>query len=166
MILHLARTWVQNDRDWSKAYHASNDAGRERVPADLFPANVEVNRVGVASWRAVIKEPTLLRRIADLAVPALIVTGSEEIRPDWPLRQLAHLLPNARFESIEGAEHHLELTRPDELRRLLRGFLDALPVDGRHQAKISVTVRAKPGSTSPPSSTPPSPSSATNSPRT
>ena len=43
--------------------------------------------------------------------------------PDWPARQLAGLLPHARFALIEGAEHHIDLTRPEGLRDRLRSFL-------------------------------------------
>jgi pimeloyl-ACP methyl ester carboxylesterase len=53
----------------------------------------------------------------------LAVNGSGDIRPSWPVQQLVNLLPNARFELIEGAEHHLELTHPAELRSRLRAFL-------------------------------------------
>lgn len=93
------------------------------MPEFAYPYNPEVNRVGNASWREYIKHPALLRRIADLRIPALVLHGSDDIRPGWPARQLAHLLPDARFELIEGAEHHMEITHPDGLRRLLRAFL-------------------------------------------
>jgi len=84
----------------------------------------------MASWRRVIKEPNLLRRIADLPIPTLVVNGTEDIRPDWPARQIATLLPNGTFVSIEGGQHHLELTHPDALRHHLREFLEALVSDG------------------------------------
>ena len=122
-LLYLSGTGVQDDRQWHAAYEAGRDGRGERTPEDAYPFNPEVNRIGNASWRAFIKHPLLLRRIAELKIPALVVHGSEDIRPGWPAQQIANLLPNARFELIEGAEHHLELTRPAELRRLLRSFL-------------------------------------------
>lgn len=93
------------------------------MPVFAYPFNPEVNRVGNASWRAFIKQPWLLRRLAEFDLPALIVHGSEDIRPDWPERQLADVLPHARFALIEGAEQHIELTSPEELRERLRSFL-------------------------------------------
>ena len=84
----------------------------------------------MASWRRFIKGPNLLRRIADLPIPTLVVHGTEDIRPDWPARQIATLLPNGTFVSIEGGQHHLELTHPDALRHHLREFLEALVSNG------------------------------------
>jgi proline iminopeptidase len=126
-LLYLSGTGVQDDRQWHAAYEAGRADRGERLPAFAYPFNREVNRVGNASWRAYIKHPTLLRRIADLSVPALVVHGGDDIRPAWPAHQIANLLPNARFELVEGAEHHLELTRPEELRHRLRSFLRDAP---------------------------------------
>ena len=123
----MSATGVQDDHQWHDAYEAGQAADGQRLPAFAYPFNREANRVGNASWRAFSKQPTLLRRIADLEVPTLVVYGSEDIRPSWPMEQLAALLPNARFALIEGAQHHIELTRPKELRALLRAFLQGLP---------------------------------------
>lgn len=125
-VLYLSGTGVQDDRQWHAAYEAGRDAGRERLPDFAYPFNPEVNRVGNASWRAFIKHPLLLRRLAALRVPVLAVHGGEDIRPSWPVEQLATLLPEARFERIGGAEHHLELTHPEDLRSRLRAFLGDL----------------------------------------
>lgn len=122
-LLYLSGAGVQDDRQWHAAYEEGKAARGERLPAFAYPYNPEVNRVGNASWRTFIKHPLILRRIATLEVPALVVHGGHDIRPAWPAEQLANLLPRARFALIEGAEHHLELTRPDELRAVLRAFL-------------------------------------------
>lgn len=122
-LVYLSGTGVQDDRQWHAAYEAGRAVGQERLPAFAYPFNPEVNRVGNASWREFIKHPILLRRIAELRIPCLAVYGSEDIRPSWPGQQVVNLLPHARFELIDGAQHHLEITHPDELRVLLRGFL-------------------------------------------
>jgi len=36
---------------------------------------------------------------------------------------VARLMPNARFELIEGAEHVIWFSRPEELKSLLRTFI-------------------------------------------
>lgn len=126
-VISVSGTGVQDDRQWHDAYEAGRAAGDQRLPAFAYPFNPEANRAGNAAWRAFIKQPTLLRRIADLEVPTLVVYGSEDIRPSWPMEQVAALLPNARFELIAGAQHHIELTQPEELRALLRDFLLGLP---------------------------------------
>ena len=54
------------------------------------------------------------------------VSGSDDISPSWPVEQLAALLPGAQFVMVDGAEHYLHLTHPDELRACLRDFLITL----------------------------------------
>ncbi len=125
-LVYLSGTGVQDDRQWHAAYEEGKAGRGERLPDFEYPHNPEVNRVGNASWRAYIKQPKLLRRIAELSVPTLAVHGDDDIRPSWPVRQVVSLMPNGRFEMIEGGEHHLELTRPDELRSRLRDFLHGL----------------------------------------
>lgn len=125
-LISLAVTGVQDDRQWHAAYEAGRVARPPRLPAFAYPFNPAVNHACVASWRAFIKQPRLLRQVADLCTPALLVYGSADISPSWPVRQLAVLLPDARFVLIDGAGHHLELTHSDELRTCLRGFIDAV----------------------------------------
>ena len=66
----------------------------------------------------------ICRTISRLRVPALFVYGDKDIRPSWPFEQLANLLPNAHFESIEGAEHVFWFSHPNELKSILRDFVD------------------------------------------
>ena len=48
-----------------------------------------------------------------------------------PAKQLAHLMPNARFELIDGAEHVIWFSHPNELRSILRNFVDDTKRNGR-----------------------------------
>jgi proline iminopeptidase len=125
-VLHLSGTGVHDDRQWHAAYERGRDAGGELLPDFAYPVNRDVNRDVMASWRAFIKQPALLRRLANLDVPLLAVYGSEDIRPRWFVEQVVRLLPNARFEMIEGAQHCQWLTHPEELQVLLRAFLLSL----------------------------------------
>jgi hypothetical protein len=52
----------------------------------------------------------------------------------WPVEQVASLMPDARFELIEGAEHVIWLSRPNELKSLLRSFID----DTQRMEKVTV----------------------------
>jgi proline iminopeptidase len=124
-LIYLSGAGVQDDREWHAAYQAGRDAGREHNPRFAHPVNMEVNRAGNTSTREFIKDSMLLRRISKLDVPMVAVHGDADIRPDWPVRQLVNLMPNARFELIEGAQHFLWLTHADQLRSVLRAFLAA-----------------------------------------
>jgi proline iminopeptidase len=62
----------------------------------------------------------------------LAVSGSKDIRPAWPVLQLVNLMPDARFELLEGAGHDLWLTHAEERRALVREFLTRTsPADRR-----------------------------------
>jgi proline iminopeptidase len=122
-IICLSGGRIHNDRDWHAAYSEGRDAGREPDLDYAFPPNPDVNRQLNAEWKAFIKQPSLLRDLARLDVPALFVYGSEDIRPRWPMEQLANLLPNAQFHLLQGADHHLWLTHSAELGALLNDFV-------------------------------------------
>lgn len=102
-LIGIAGGRVVNDRAWHEAYTHGRDNMGEALPEMAYPFNDEVNRQLNASWHAYTQSPSLLRRIAELEVPALYVYGGEDIRPSWPTEQLAQLLPRGRFECIEGA---------------------------------------------------------------
>jgi proline iminopeptidase len=125
-LIILAGTGVQNDREWHDAYAAGRDAGLETPPDFAYPSNMDVNRDVMRSWRIFIKQPSLLRRLAELTTPALIVHGAADIRPGWPSEQLAALLPNARFVLLQGAPHEIWTTHAAALRAELRTFVLSL----------------------------------------
>jgi len=62
-------------------------------------------------FRATMTEPTRLETLREIAAPTLILRGSAS---PWPTRRIAALialiLPNVRFQTIEGAGHMLPLT--------------------------------------------------------
>ncbi len=125
-LIGIAGGRVVDDRTWHDAYVYGRDHVGEALPEMAHPFNAEVNRQLNASWRRYIKKPQLLSRIANLDVPALFVYGSKDIRPSWPTEQLAQLLPQGRFECVEGAAHLIWETHAAELRGQLRTFLDVL----------------------------------------
>jgi proline iminopeptidase len=114
---------MHNDREWHSEYERRKESEGERVPDFKYPPNREVNRQLNQSWKQYIQKPDLLRKISELNIPALFVYGDRDIRPSWPIQQVANLIPNARFEMIEGAEHVIWFSHEDELKDLLRDFL-------------------------------------------
>ena len=68
--------------------------------------------------------PSAETRLGELRIPTLVVTGSEDRAELHAIAAvLARELPDVRAETIEGAGHLPSLERPDELNRLLLGFL-------------------------------------------
>ena len=112
---------VHNDREWHKEYERRKE--EEHVPQFLYPPNRKVNKQINNDWKRYIQNPDLLSAISRLRVPALFVYGDQDIRPSWPVEQIARLMPAARFELIEGAEHVIWFSHENELRVLLRAFV-------------------------------------------
>ncbi len=129
-LIGIAGGRVVNDRSWHEAYVYGRDHIGEAFPDMVYPFNDEVNRQLNASWRAYTRTPSLLRRLAELKVPALFVYGSRDIRPSWPTEQLAELLPQGHFVRIEGAAHLVWATHADALRGHLQAFVRELAAGG------------------------------------
>lgn len=85
-----------------------------------------MNRQGNRSRREYLRTSQLVELIRALDIPALIIQGEKDIRPFWPAQQVANLLPQARFQVVPDAEHGLWLTHPQQVRTLLRGFLQEI----------------------------------------
>jgi len=128
-VLCLAGGRLHNDREWHAAYDRGRTEGRETPPDFDFPPNLEVNRQLNAEWKRYVQRPSLWREVAALDVLALFVYGAEDIRPSWPVEQVASLMPRARFVSLPGADHYLYRTHPDVVRAEARAFLSPLRAD-------------------------------------
>jgi proline iminopeptidase len=115
---------IHNDREWHNEYERRKEQEGEHVPQFLYPPNMEVNKQLNRSWKSYIQNPNLLLAISKLRVPALFVYGGRDIRPSWPIKQVAQLLPYGRLKLIEGAEHVIWFSHQKELRRVLRELVD------------------------------------------
>jgi proline iminopeptidase len=123
-LICIAGGRVHNDREWHSEYERRKQQEGEQVPHFDYPPNLEVNKELNRSWKRYIQDPTLLKSISLLMAPALFVYGDKDIRPSWPVEQVSNLMPNARFEFVKGAEHVIWFSHANELRSLIRGFVD------------------------------------------
>jgi proline iminopeptidase len=121
-LLALAGGLLMKDRSWSEAYRAGRDANVEPQPDYAYPPNLEVNRALNASWLEFTHRDDLWLRAAAISCPALWICAGRDIRPSWPQRQLARLVPHGRFRVIEGAQHVIWLTHAEALRAELAGW--------------------------------------------
>ena len=63
-------------------------------------------------------------RAAAIRVPTLVICGTEDrVTSPTLSRELAHLIPDAQYEPIEGAGHLSNLERPAEFNNLVDAFL-------------------------------------------
>ena len=107
---------IHNDREWHRIYSERRDLGLETLPVFDYPPNLEVNAEVNRSWKEYIQRPSLLRELAHLDLPGLFLYADQDIRPSWPIEQVAQLLPNASFQMITGADHHIWVTHAQAMR--------------------------------------------------
>ncbi len=124
---------IHDDREWHRIYSERRDQGLETLPSFDYPPNLEVNAEVNHSWKQYIQRPSLLKQIAHLDRPALFVYGERDIRPSWPVEQVAQLLPNAAFYMIAGADHHIWVTHPEQLKAAIRAFVQQIVQAERHR---------------------------------
>lgn len=121
-LLYISGNGIQRNREWSDEYKRNKEELGEEQPQMKYPHNNQVNKLCNHSWQTYIQQPMLLKKISELRIPALFVYGSKDIRPSWPAKQIAALLPNAQFVNIDDAPHYIWLTHPEEIRVVLREF--------------------------------------------
>ncbi len=125
-IVFVAGIGIQNNREWIEEFLAKRSKFGEVMPEMLYPFSEEVNNSINQSFRKYIQQPSLYKDIANLKMPALFVGAENDLRADWPVRQLQALVEHSVYVTIPGAAHYIWLTHPNELRAELRRFL-ALP---------------------------------------
>ena len=113
-----------NDREWHRLYKERREI--EPLPSFQYPPNMEVNRQGNASWKKYIQRPLLWKDLSRLNRPGLFLYGEQDIRPSWPVEQVAALLPNAEFHMIEGADHLLWTSHADQVKARVCDFIGRL----------------------------------------
>ncbi|MDK1024318.1 MAG: alpha/beta hydrolase [Gammaproteobacteria bacterium] len=123
-LIGLAGGRIVNDCDWSADYHEKLEKFGEDYGGKEFVADPGVNEQGNKSWQQYIKNPDLLANIRALMVPAIFINAADDIRPNWPTRQLAGLIPRGEYHEIEQARHFIWLTHANELKRLLRNAVE------------------------------------------
>lgn len=85
----------------------------------------------------VIERQSVLDRLREVSVPALVVVGEEDRATPQPFaRRLAAALPHARLETVPGAGHLSALEAPRKVNQLLLDFLEGLPESAPEAADV------------------------------
>jgi proline iminopeptidase len=105
-VVGIAGHGLHKDRTWSKQY----EAGIE--PDPHIPWEPVVWQSLQESFIEWIHEPQLFRQLADSPVPMTFLAAADDIRPSWPLQQLAELVPNGSFEVVDGVAHNFWQSHP------------------------------------------------------
>lgn len=131
-LIGIAGGRIVNDRTWHATYKRNLNRVGEDLGDAIFTAAPNVNAECNRSWREYIKRPWLLREISELQIPATFIYGCDDIRPDWPTRQLAALLPFGEFVEIDGATHTIWLSHAAKLGEKLRKAIDRIVQFAEH----------------------------------
>lgn len=107
-VVGIAGRGSQRDRTWSEAYEAGQDT--EVVDIAWEP---EVHAALSESFTEWIHGADLWRRLADCPVPMRFIAAGADIRPSWPLEQLARLVPDGSFATVPGVVHDFWDSDPD-----------------------------------------------------
>ena len=75
-------------------------------------------------WHPCLYNPQLKQWLGRIAAPTLVLWGDHDgiVTPDYG-RAYAGLIPDARFEVIEGAGHHPEIEQPERFAAAVAAFL-------------------------------------------
>ena len=73
-----------------------------------------------------IHRPDLWRRLADSPVAMTSIAAGEDVRPAWPLEQLAELVPSGRFSTVTEVPHDFWSTHPDVWRTTVAAACEQL----------------------------------------
>jgi pimeloyl-ACP methyl ester carboxylesterase len=91
-----------------------------------FPQTEEQMAVTVEQWDADLALDTL-DRLGGVEAPTLVVVGEQDLlTPPRQAKAVADAIPKATYELVTGpgASHGLHIERPDDLLRIVTGFLD------------------------------------------
>ncbi|MQM25626.1 alpha/beta fold hydrolase [Glycomyces albidus] len=108
-VVAVAAHGLHKDRTWSQVYESLKDT-EPPVPIEW---DREVHRSLGESFVEWIHEPGLYRSVADCPVPIAVIAAEGDIRPSWPLRQLAALAPRGSYAEVPGVPHDFWATHPE-----------------------------------------------------
>lgn len=108
-VVAIAGHGLHNDRSWSEVYRA----GQHTEEAIRIDCSQEVHAALNESFLEWIHEPRLFRSLADSPVRMRFIAAAGDIRPNWPLRQLAELVPAGSFDLVTGVDHNFWTTDPE-----------------------------------------------------
>ncbi|MEI5672781.1 MULTISPECIES: alpha/beta fold hydrolase [unclassified Nocardioides] len=107
-LVSVCGTGLQDDRSW----HAAYEAARDTEPDLGLPYDEAVHRALLDDWRRWIREPDLFERLRRIDEPPRFVVAELDIRPSWPVAQLASLM-SERPLVVTGVGHDFWHTHPE-----------------------------------------------------
>lgn len=124
-VIYLGGMGIQNDNDWNEEF-SENAKNLRQLEIDPPHINYDVLNMGLRSHNNYIKQPMLLRNIADLNIPVQVIYSKKDIRPMWPDVQLSNLLPNCNLVILENCNHFPWIQDAEKLKVVILNWIDSL----------------------------------------
>lgn len=122
-----ARTWDEEVEfrrlKWMTDFVERSPTPRELEEMATTPLSINFSVNRALSRAELYSSQELLERCEQCEVPALLIHGSHDPRPDVGAVELADRLPNSLFARIDGAGHLPWVEQPDVTMRLIKNFL-------------------------------------------
>jgi proline iminopeptidase len=122
-VVGIAGRGPQRDRTWTDAY----ESGRPTQPVVEIDWAPGVHTALSASFSEWIHRPDLWRGLATCDVPMHLIAAGDDIRPSWPIEQVAALVPRGTFATVPGVPHDFWFTHPELWTRTVTDALERLP---------------------------------------
>jgi len=116
-LVGLCGHGLHRDLEWSAAYEQAKVL-EEPIEIDFVP---QVHESLWDSFKVWIHSPRLWRDVAECQVPMSFVSAEHNIRPSWPVEQLAELAAYARHRFLPGVIHDFWKTEPAPWRDVVHG---------------------------------------------
>jgi pimeloyl-ACP methyl ester carboxylesterase len=90
-----------------------------------FPQDEAQMQVTVEQWDADLAHDSI-DRLGAITAPTLVVVGEQDLlTPPWQAKKVADAIPGARYELVTGpgSSHGMHIERPDDLTKIVTGFL-------------------------------------------
>jgi len=97
-----------------------------------FPQDEAQMQVTVEQWDADLAHDSI-DRLGAITAPTVVVVGEQDLlTPPWQAKKVADAIPGARYELVTGpgSSHGMHIERPDDLTKIVAGFLGEHPMTG------------------------------------
>ena len=109
--------------------HASLSARNPRLIAELNERSKQNDPKAYAAAYRVLAETDLADRLPDIRLPTLVATGEDDIGSNTRMAKLmAERIPGARLHIFPGMRHSILTECPQDVARVMSGFLHGLAV--------------------------------------
>lgn len=104
---------------WASAQTPANRERIRQIALDNFHVHVE------NPWKLQVPpEPRTFQRLSQIRAPTLVVIGDRDVRPQILLTDNIHShIPGSRRVMIQGADHIVNMSKPDEFNSTVLEFL-------------------------------------------